>query len=72
MKKEIKENKVEIYLGYRVLWWNTMLNGDFETEACYRYEMAMLMNTMNTDETVETIYQSDKLDKAYRSIDRQR
>ena len=72
MKKEIKENKVEIYLGYRVLWWNTMLKGDFESEACYRYEMAMLMNDMNTDDVLETIHHTDILDKAYRSYSRQR
>ena len=68
----MKENKVEIYLGYRVLWRNAMLNGDFETEACYRYEMAKVMNDMNTYEVLETIHQTDILDKAYRSIDRQR
>ena len=68
----MKENKVETYLGYRVLWWNALLNGDFETEACYRYEMAKLMKDMNTDETLETIHYTDLIDKAYRSIDRQR
>ena len=70
MKKEIKENKVEIYLGYRVLWWNDLLKGDFETEACYRHEMAKIMNDMSTDEALETIHHADILDKAYRSIDR--
>lgn len=72
MKKEIKENKVEMYLGYSVLWWNALLNGDFETAACYRYEMARLMNDMSTDEVLDTIHDSDILDEVYRSYGRQR
>lgn len=66
------ENKIEEYLGYRVLWWNRLLNGDFETVACYRNEMVRVMNAMDSDEVLEAINQSTILDKAYCFYYRQR
>lgn len=68
----MRENKVEMYLGYRVLWRNAMLQGDFESVNCYMDEMFKIMDEMNIDEVFESINQCDILDNVYRSYDRQR
>lgn len=55
------------YLGYRVLWWNAMCDGDYEKRCVYMYEMLVILDKMNTKELLETVKHINIMDTVYRN-----
>ena len=53
------------FLGYRVLWWNAMINGDSEKATEYRCEMNDFLDKMNEDEVLFALLQAIEIDKVY-------
>lgn len=53
------------FLGYRVLWWNAMINGDFEEATKYRCEMYDFLDKIKEDEILFALSQAMDIDKVY-------
>lgn len=53
------------FLGYRVLWWNAMINGDFEEAKECRCEMNDLLDKIKEDEVLFALLQAMDIDKVY-------
>lgn len=53
------------FIGYRVLWWNAMINGDSEKATEYRCEMNDFLDKMNEDEVSFALLQASEIDKVY-------
>lgn len=53
------------FLGYRVLWWNAIINKDSEEAVEYSCEMNDFLDKMNEDEVLFALLQAREIDKVY-------
>ena len=61
----MEENKVVTYLGYRVLWLNSIRKKDTEAMLTYINKMHRIMFDMSTYEFNQAIEEGDTLDTYY-------
>ena len=53
------------FLGYRVLWWNAMINGDSKEATEYRCEMNDFLDKIKDNEFLFALSQASEIDKIY-------
>ena len=61
----MKENKIETYLGCRVLWLNAIRRNDYEATLTYMNEMHRIMFSMSSEEFQQSNAEGEILDFYY-------
>ena len=61
----MEENKVVTYLGYRVLWLNSIRKNDTEAMFIYINKMHRIMFDMSADEIKQALEEGDMLEDYY-------